>query len=315
MPAKRRCWTPEEDRYLTDNYLSQTRHEIAANLGRTIGSVRKRCSTLGLNHKHPALPEGVKAYIKQWYSEHSLKGDLQLDQLALLLGMDKANVCREARKMGLTDITRKLNKDMIGERAERQKRNIATNGHPRGMLGKHHSDDFKAKQSKDKKKWAANETPMERYLRTTKIIQTRIERYGTAGPSFLISSNPYSRTKSGKREDLNNQFFRSSWEANYARYLNFLIQQGEVASWEFEPKTFVFHGVERGQLTYTPDFKVVYPDGSYEWHEVKGWMDAKSKAKLKRMEKFYPDEKLIVIGADEYRALAKWSSLIDGWED
>ena len=120
--------------------------------------------------------------------------------------------------------------------------------------------------------------------------------------------------KSGKREDLGGQFFRSSWEANYARYLNFLIVQGEIKSWEFEPDTFVFHGVIRGELTYTPDFKIVENDGSIVFHEVKGWMDRKSKAKLKRMAEFYPEVELIVIGEDEYKALGKWKGLIDGWE-
>ncbi|MCV6900732.1 DUF1064 domain-containing protein, partial [Escherichia coli] len=89
------------------------------------------------------------------------------------------------------------------------------------------------------------------------------------------------------------RFFRSSWEANYARYLNWLIAQGEIAKWEFECQTFVFHGITRGVISYTPDFKVYSKDGSHEWHEVKGWMDAKSKAKLKRMAKFYPAEKVV----------------------
>lgn len=133
-------------------------------------------------------------------------------------------------------------------------------------------------------------------------------------PMWLESSNAYSRTKSGKRADLDNRFFRSSWEANYARYLNWLIAQGEIKAWEFECQTFVFHGVTRGVLTYTPDFKVYANDGSYEWHEVKGWMDAKSKAKLKRMAQFYPAEKVIVIGAKEYAAIAKWKGLISTWE-
>ena len=36
------------------------------------------------------------------------------------------------------------------------------------------------------------------------------------------ASNNYSRSKSGRRDDLGGLFVRSSWEANYARYLNFL---------------------------------------------------------------------------------------------
>lgn len=121
-------------------------------------------------------------------------------------------------------------------------------------------------------------------------------------------------TKAGMRADLG-IYVRSAWEGNYARYLNFLMRQGEIAAWEYEPKTFVFDGVRRGVLTYTPDFRVWNADGSHEWHEVKGWMDAASKAKLKRMAKFYPDEKVIVIGEDWFRAVrSKWSKLIEGWE-
>lgn len=130
----------------------------------------------------------------------------------------------------------------------------------------------------------------------------------------MLGRNAYSRAKRGRRADLGGQFFRSAWEANYARYLNFLVQNGEIATWEYEPQTFVFHGVERGALTYTPDFKVIEHDGSYKWHEVKGWMDAKSKAKLKRMAKFYPEEEIVIIGAEEYRSLSQWSRLIEGWE-
>jgi hypothetical protein len=43
-------------------------------------------------------------------------------------------------------------------------------------------------------------------------------------------------------------------------------------------------------------------------------MDAKSKAKLKRMTKFYPEEIVIVVGPAEYKEVSKWSRLIPGWE-
>jgi len=129
-----------------------------------------------------------------------------------------------------------------------------------------------------------------------------------------LGGNAHSRAKRGKRSDLGNIFFRSRWEANYARYLNFLKARGEIKSWDFEPKTFVFHGVTRGQLTYTPDFLVTESDGSHIWHEVKGWMTPESKAKLKRMAAHYPDERLIVIGPKEYRAIAQYARLFDGWE-
>ena len=118
----------------------------------------------------------------------------------------------------------------------------------------------------------------------------------------------------GKREDLGGQFFRSSWEANYARWLNFLVRAGEVERWEYEPDEFWFP-VERGTRSYIPDFKVVYPDGTWEYVEIKGWMDARSKTRLRRMERYYPEIPLRVVGAAEYRALARDAGrLVAGWE-
>ena len=61
--------------------------------------------------------------------------------------------------------------------------------------------------------------------------------------------------------------------------------QGEILKWEYEPETFWFEKIKRGVRTYTPDFKVTEKDGSIIFHEVKGYMDARSKTKLKRMKK------------------------------
>lgn len=157
-------------------------------------------------------------------------------------------------------------------------------------------------------------TPEELEARNQKRIQTNIEKYGKPSRAILPSSNPYSRGKRGKRADLDNQYFRSSWEANYARYLRFLKEHGEILDWEYEPETFIFHGVTRNPLSYTPDFKVTELDGSVVYHEIKGWMDSKSRSKLKRMAKFYPDVKIIVIDEDIYKSFRKWAGIIEGWE-
>lgn len=120
--------------------------------------------------------------------------------------------------------------------------------------------------------------------------------------------------RGGKRDDLG-IYVRSSWEANYCRYLNWLVSIGEIESWQFEPDTFEFTKIRRGSRFYTPDFKIVNLDGSIEYHEIKGYMDAKSKTKLKRMAKYYPEVKLIVIDSDAYRALARdVKSFILNWE-
>ncbi len=58
----------------------------------------------------------------------------------------------------------------------------------------------------------------------------------------------------GRAPDLGDTYFRSRWERNWARYLNFLVQHGEITGWEYEPKTFWFHKIKRGTRSYKPDF-------------------------------------------------------------
>lgn len=99
-------------------------------------------------------------------------------------------------------------------------------------------------------------------------------------------------------------YFRSKWEANYALYLDFLIDHKEIIKWEFEPDTFIFDAIKLGTRSYTPDFKVFTKHG-HEYHEVKGYMDSKSKTKLKRFAKYYPDEKLLLIDSSEYNLIKK----------
>lgn len=122
--------------------------------------------------------------------------------------------------------------------------------------------------------------------------------------------------KVGKRPDLGGMFFRSGWEANYARYLNALVDAGDVDRWEYEPQVFYFP-VKRGNKAYLPDFRVWFPDGSYEWHEVKGYMDDASRLKLKRFALHHPAEsmRLKLIDKPVYRLLeAEQAHRIEGWE-
>src|SRR5690606_3943404 len=88
-------------------------------------------------------------------------------------------------------------------------------------------------------------------------------------------------------------FFRSEWEIRYAFFLEYLKQNGQLKEWEYEPKTFWFDEIKRGTKSYKPDFFVQHMDGSTEWHEVKGYLDGKSKTKLKRFQKYFPQEKLV----------------------
>lgn len=130
---------------------------------------------------------------------------------------------------------------------------------------------------------------------------------------YSRNENTYSRTRGGTREDLG-FYVRSAWEANYARYLKWLEAQNLIAQWRYEPRTFEFP-VKRGTRIYTPDFEVTSTDNIVEWHEVKGWMDAKSRVRLKRFAKYYPEETLVLIDEPVYRDLARnISPMIEDWE-
>jgi hypothetical protein len=123
------------------------------------------------------------------------------------------------------------------------------------------------------------------------------------------------RGKGGRRADLDNRYFRSSWEANWARYLNWLQARGDIRSWEYEAITFEFTKIKRGTRFYTPDFRVTNGDGSIELHEIKGYMDAKSQTSLDRMARYYPDVKLLLVDKNQYRAVANVvAGMIPTWE-
>lgn len=89
--------------------------------------------------------------------------------------------------------------------------------------------------------------------------------------------------------------FKSGWEKSYALFLEWSITHGDVASWDYEPQTFWFEGIKRGVVSYKPDFKVTLKNGNSHWIEIKGYMDSKSKTKIKRFAKYFPAEKLIVV--------------------
>jgi hypothetical protein len=129
------------------------------------------------------------------------------------------------------------------------------------------------------------------------------------------ASESSSRSRGGRRDDLNGLYVRSAWEANYARYLNWLLRSGGIEKWEYEPETFEFKGIKRGVRFYTPDFRITNNDRSIEYHEIKGWMDAKSAVKLKRMAKYHPTIKVVLIDEPVYKALAKSvKCFIPEWE-
>ena len=55
--------------------------------------------------------------------------------------------------------------------------------------------------------------------------------------------------------------------------------------------------------------------GISPFHEVKGWMDQKSRTKIARMAKYYPQVKLLVIDKEAMNGVRKWDRLYPPQED
>lgn len=174
--------------------------------------------------------------------------------------------------------------------------------------GHKHSDFAKIKMSDASRKMWANPN---HYLNSEEHKQSVSDRMSIVAQSRK-SETMYSRTKMGWTNIGGRKFFfRSSWELTYARYLEFLKDKKQIKSWGYEVDVFWFKKILRGVRSYKPDFKIKFKDGKIEYHEVKGYMDAKSKTKIKRMAKYYPEVKLIVIDSYAFKAIKKWERLFD----
>jgi len=311
-------WTPEETEFLACNATKMSHKKIAEKLNKTEKAVRNKCWRLGLVNRENYWNEEEVAILRDMYSDPQKA--VLLKNFSEKTGRDKANIVRKAKELGLKTNPKRPKAEFKKERnkypneeerrlgiSESMKKWHQENEHPRGMKGKHHSTEYCQEISKRVSESWRDMTPEKLEARRMKSRETKIAN-GTLNSS-INRENPYSRTKGGRREDLGNIYFRSSWEANMARYFNFV-----GIEWQFEPKCFIFHNVKRGSVSYTPDFYLPKDD---MWIEVKGWMDPKSQTKLKRFAKYYPEEyaKLEIIDPAKYKEFAKWKRLIPGWEE
>ncbi len=316
-------WTTEELQRLAELYPTHTQKELAVALGKTLPQVRTRLSILGIRTKVRGWTAADEQLLRDAYQTARCGEEIGLDALAERLGRLKSNVCRKARALGLTDNARKMKAECKqrvpkfatpDERAAatsaRIKNHIKTHGHPKGFLGGKHTDDAKMRIAEKSRQFNASLSEDRKQEIATKIVKTRVANGTYALPRHGTTWKAAWRDIGGRRK-----FFRSRWEANYARYLNWLEEKGQILKWEHEPITFWFEGVKRGCVSYLPDFRVTETSGEIVYYEVKGWMDDRSKTKLKRMAKYHPTVKLVVIREKDYREVErKLSSLIDGWE-
>lgn len=277
--------------------------KVAQEVGLCGQSVHERLVRLGASVSQKVRTESDISRITEVYASGIVKGDGKLDALANELGFTKESVCRIARSLGITDINRGVTEAAAKLSGKKVSEAFKRHGHPKGMLGKLHTQETKDIISSKGVGRIVSSEQVDRMLKTK-------EKNGTLYPPKHGSWKAAWREIGGKR-----LYARSRWEANYARYLEFLKQASEILEWEHEPETFWFNNIKRGVRSYLPDFKVTFKDGHVEYHEVKGWMDDRSKTKIKRMKKYYPDTVLVVRDAAWYKANNRTlKSIIPGWE-
>lgn len=296
--------------------------EIGIVLGVSKAAIRGRITRLGIAKKRKYPPEFF-IDLKNLYEACGADGFLNVIPFTQKWSIDRGNVSREAKKMGLPrnrfrrraeDAAYRRHKIPITTemRSEAMKKWHRNNEHPRGMLGKKHKPETKERLRQTSKQWSDSLTLNQRSEIALRAAKAKVAKYGAQAHK---GDNGRS-WKAGWREiGQHRKYFRSRWEANYARYLEWLRVRGHIADWKHEPETFWFEAIKRGVRSYLPDFRVWETDGSSKLHEVKGWMDDRSKTTLKRMAKYHPQEILVVVASKEYKEIErKMASLIEGWE-
>lgn len=286
-------WTPESEAFLIENYPIHGKQWCMKALDKSEASIRAKAARLNLRQDRGS------EFFTGWQTRaaETKVGKKRPDQ---------AEVIKALHANGKLKVTPQGRKAI----SLAAKKRHAEKGHPRGALGMKHSDEAKQKMSERSIKTWKNKTPEQIANSVYKSGKTR-EANGT-----LYPERPNATWKSGWRHiGAIKKYYRSRWEANYARYLEWLKVKGEILDWEHEPKTFWFDGIKRGCVSYLPDFRVTTITKEEEFHEVKGWMDDRSKTKIKRMAKYHPKTKLIVIAAKQYKEIErKLSKIIPEWE-
>lgn len=130
-----------------------------------------------------------------------------------------------------------------------------------------------------------------------------------------ISKKPRNQSAFWRQINGRDLFLRSKWEANYARTLEWQKENNLIKEWFYEPQTFWFDRIQRGVVSYKPDFKIINLDGTHHWIEVKGYLDPRSRTKIRRFGIYFPEENLYVIGREWFNKNSiKWRKLIKDWE-
>lgn len=270
-------------------------------------SVHERLVKLGIKRKNPHFTQDERFLLLEHYTNYLLQGKLQ--ELADKMGRTKEFICRKARGLGLTDMKRK--KSLLAN-FKPHTPDWKTKPHPRGMAGKKHSKETLDRLSiiNKQNQQKISEDVEKRADIIIRTMKTRMKNGNFVQPRIKQTWKAGWREIGGKRK-----YFRSRWEANYARYLQFLKDHSQIKEWEHEAKVFWFEGIKRGCVSFLPDFEITENSGEKVYHEVKGWMDDRSRTKIRRMRIYFPEIKLTIIDAKWFKANNKTlMPIIYGWE-
>lgn len=109
------------------------------------------------------------------------------------------------------------------------------------------------------------------------------------------------RGKQGYRSDIGH-FVRSTWEANFARILQY-----KNCKYEYEPERFDII-INNNKKTYCPDFLI----DNYIYFEIVGYLDNSHINKIVAFREKYPIYKLIVIDKKKYsKLIEKYKIFVD----
>jgi len=278
-------WTEKEIEFLRVNYPNKGKNWCIESLKRPEGSVRKKAFSLGLRQ------DKTSDFFKDW-QRRAKESKIGQENPKLSLFLKQKSIKGELwiQKNGHNKETKKFI-------SENTKSWIQKNGHSKGMLGKTHSEKTKQQMSKKRIGVKLNLSQKERQRRSNqaqKNIHLRLKQHNSI---YSRSNQGWYKIKTKK------YYFRSSWEVVVARYFEWLKMQKIIKKWEYEPDVFWFNNIKRGVRSYLPDFKITNNDGSQEYYEVKGYMDSKSKTKIKRIAKYYPEITLYIIDKPYYQTI------------
>lgn len=286
-------WTASQLDFLKSFYPTKGKLWCAAALKKPESSIRHKASELGLKL------DRTSDFYKEWQSKAALSkvGKKRPEQSLVMKSL------HEQGKLKITD-------DLKKNLSVKAKQRIKDKGHPKGFLGMKHTKKSKEKMSVVSKKMWANMSDEE--------IDKRSKTASDMGRKHSAENRIGKTTWKAAWRNIGGteKYYRSRWEANYARYLEWMLNNGQIKDWKHEPEVFWFEKIKRGTRSYLPDFWILTNEDKDEYHEVKGWMDDRSKTKIKRMAIYHPDIKLVIIDSKKYKALEKeFSDVIEGWEN